>query len=77
MGDNESFLESGILDSTGVLQLVDFLEQAYGVKVEDEELIPDNLDSIEKISAYLERKLHGACAGATPAVQTADAGGRL
>lgn len=55
--DDESFLESGILDSTGVLQLIDFLEQEYGIRVENEEVTPDNLDSIERIAAYLDIKL--------------------
>lgn len=55
--DDESFLESGILDSTGVLQLIDFLEQEYGIRVENEEVTPDNLDSIERIAAYLNIKL--------------------
>ena len=57
IGNTDSFLERGILDSTGVLQLVDFLEQTYGIKVEDEEFVPENLDSIEKIAAYLNGKL--------------------
>lgn len=75
--DDESFLESGILDSTGVLQLVDFLEQAYGVKVADEEVIPENLDSIAKISAYLQRKLNGNWNGGAPEAEAANAGGQL
>ena len=58
--DDESFLESGILDSTGVLQLVDFLEETYGIRVEDNELTPSNLDSIQNIAGYLRRKLDGA-----------------
>ena len=57
--DDESFLESGILDSTGVLQLVDFLEETYGIRVEDDELTPGNLDSIQNIAGYLRRKLDG------------------
>ena len=56
--DTDSFLEGGILDSTGVLQLIAFLTAAFGITVEDEEVTPDNLDSIEKISAYLHRKLN-------------------
>jgi acyl carrier protein len=51
--DHESFLESGIIDSTGILQLVAFLEQTYGIQVVDEELIPENLDSLSNISKYL------------------------
>ena len=62
-GDNNglkndtSFLEEGIIDSTGVLELVTFLEESFGIQVDDEELIPENLDSIDNVSAYLERKL--------------------
>ena len=55
--DDSSFLEEGVIDSTGVLELVGFLEENYEIKVEDEELIPENLDSIKNICAYLETKL--------------------
>jgi acyl carrier protein len=55
--DDESMLEKGIIDSTGVLELVGFIESTYQIKVEDEELIPENLDSIKNIIEYLERKL--------------------
>lgn len=54
--DDDSFLEEGIIDSTGVLQLVFHLEDTYGIKVEDDELLPENLDSIDAICSYLERK---------------------
>ena len=54
-----SFLENGIIDSTGVLELVTFLEETFGIVVEDEELIPENLDSIENVVKYLERKRNG------------------
>ncbi len=54
--DDSSFLEDGVIDSTGVLELVGFLEENYEIKVEDEELIPENLDSIKNICAYLETK---------------------
>ncbi|OPL15865.1 MAG: acyl carrier protein [delta proteobacterium ML8_D] len=54
--DDSSFLEEGVIDSTGVLELVGFLEENYNIKVEDEELIPENLDSIKNIRAYIERK---------------------
>ena len=57
LADDESMLEKGIMDSTGVLELVAFLESTYEIKVEDEELIPENLDSIKNIVNYLERKL--------------------
>lgn len=51
-----SFMDTGILDSTGVLELVSFLEERYGIKVEDTELTPDNLDSLSRIAAFVERK---------------------
>jgi len=55
--DDESLLEKGIMDSTGVLELVAFLESNYEIKVDDEELVPENLDSIKNIVNYLDRKL--------------------
>lgn len=54
--DGDSFLEGGILDSTGILQLIAFLGETYGITVADEEVTPENLDSIDKIAAYLNRK---------------------
>lgn len=56
LGDSESLIERGILDSTGALELVLHLEEQYGIKVQDEEMHPDNLDSVEKIAAFVERK---------------------
>ena len=56
LSGDASFLESGIIDSTGVLELVAFLEEKFQVKVEDEDLIPANLDSIKAIVRYVERK---------------------
>ena len=55
--ENTSFLEQGIIDSTGILELVMFLEETYGIKIEDEELIPENLDSLINIARFIERKL--------------------
>ena len=55
--DDTSFLEEGIIDSTGVLELVSFLEEEYGIAVEDEELVPENLDSINNVITYLEKKI--------------------
>jgi len=60
LGDDASFLEQGIVDSTGVLELVSFLERRYAITLEDEELVPDNLDSIRNLLAFLERKLQPA-----------------
>ena len=54
--DTDSLLDKGIIDSTGVLELVSFLEQTYEMQVEDEELIPENLDSIANVTEYIERK---------------------
>lgn len=54
--DDASFLEQGILDSTGVLELVAHLESTYGIKVNDDELTPDNLDSINSICSFIECK---------------------
>lgn len=54
--NNESFLQGGIIDSTGVLELVNFIEETYKIKVEDEELVPENLDSIQNLIAYIQRK---------------------
>jgi len=55
--DNDSFLEKGIIDSTGVLELVSYIEDTFNIKVEDEELIPDNLDSLEKLTKYVKKKV--------------------
>lgn len=57
LGDRDSFLEQGVIDSTGVLELVGFLEQRYAIVVEDHELVPANLDSIERVAAFIRRKL--------------------
>jgi acyl carrier protein len=56
LSDDTSFLEEGIIDSTGVLELVDFLEETFSIKVDDEELIPENLDSIQNLVVYLSKK---------------------
>lgn len=56
LGKDESFLEKGIIDSTGMLEVIFFLEQTFGIKVADNEMVPDNLDSVNKIAAYVARK---------------------
>jgi acyl carrier protein len=58
--DNDSFLENGLIDSTGVLELASYLEEKYGIEVNDEELVPENLDSIAAMSQYVQRKLNRA-----------------
>ena len=52
-----SLLEAGIIDSTGVLELVSFLESRFGIAVTDDEMLPENLDSIRALCAYVQRKL--------------------
>ncbi|HDR16583.1 MAG TPA: acyl carrier protein [Desulfobacteraceae bacterium] len=54
--NDDSFLEKGIIDSTGVLELVEWLEETFGIKIEDEELIPENLDSVNLLAAFIARK---------------------
>jgi len=55
--DETSFLEEGIVDSQGVMELVLFVEDAFGVKVDDQDITPDNFDSITNLSAYVRRKI--------------------
>lgn len=54
--DDDSFLDMGIVDSTGVLELVSFLETEWELTIDDSELVPENLDSIDSIVQFLERK---------------------
>ena len=65
--DNDSFLEKGIIDSTGMLELVTFVQQRHGITIEDEELIPDNLDSVNRIASYLAKKLDHSASIPSPA----------
>ena len=62
LASSESLLERGVIDSTGVLELVGFLETTYGITIEDEDLVPDNLDSIERLVGFVERKRQPAMA---------------
>jgi acyl carrier protein len=54
--DRTSLLDQGIIDSTGVLEVIMFIETTFGVTVEDSEMLPENLDSIERIAAFVARK---------------------
>lgn len=56
LNDDDSFLEKGIIDSTGVIELISFIEKTFRINVEDEELIPDNLDSLNKIAIFINQK---------------------
>lgn len=55
--DSVSFIDKGIIDSTGVLELVSFIQETYSIHVEDAEMTPENLDSLEKIEKYVRGKL--------------------
>ena len=55
--EDQSLLESGVIDSTGVLELVAYLESTFAIEVHDDEMLPENLDSIHAISNYVDRKL--------------------
>lgn len=57
--DDTSFMEEGIIDSTGILELVFFLEETFSISVEDDELVPDNMDSLANIAGFINRKLDG------------------
>ena len=52
-----SFLDNGIIDSTGVLELIAFLETEFAITIEDTEIVPENLDTLDRVAAFLERKL--------------------
>jgi acyl carrier protein len=56
LADDASFLENGVIDSTGVLELIGYLETRFGITVEDEELVPENLDSVNGLLRFVERK---------------------
>ena len=55
--NTDSFLEEGIVDSTGILELVMFVEETFGVQIEDEDIVPENFDSISQLAAYIRRKI--------------------
>jgi acyl carrier protein len=54
-----SLIEAGVIDSTGVLELVGFLEETFEIRIDDEDLVPENLDSIDNIVRFVERKRAG------------------
>jgi acyl carrier protein len=56
LDDDDSFMENQIIDSTGILEVIEFLEDEWNVKTEDDEMIPDNLDSVNKVIGFVERK---------------------
>lgn len=56
LNNNDSFLEKGILDSTGILEIITLIEEQFGIKVDDAEMIPENLDSVNNIVSYVTKK---------------------
>jgi acyl carrier protein len=56
-GDEASLLGEGIIDSLGIIELVAFVEQQFGISVADQELLPDNFDSVSRLSAFVNHKL--------------------
>ncbi len=60
LGDTDKLLESGIVDSLGILDLVAFLESCFQVHISDEELLPENFQTVEAIAQFVERKRNGA-----------------
>jgi len=59
LGDEDSFMETGILDSIGVLHIILFLEEDYHINMSDDEIIAENLDSIHNLKKFVDRKLNG------------------
>jgi acyl carrier protein len=57
LADTDSFLDKGIIDSTGVLELVAFLEERYGIHVQDRDLVPENLDSIQNLATFIGSRM--------------------
>jgi acyl carrier protein len=60
LGLDDSLLGRGIVDSTGMLEVILFIEEQWGIKVADHDMVPDNLDSVNRIAAYVESKRNGA-----------------
>jgi acyl carrier protein len=56
LGPEDSFLDKGIIDSTGVLELVAYIQKEFGIEVHDQDIIPDNFDSISKLTRYIQHK---------------------
>jgi acyl carrier protein len=57
LADDDSFLESGLIDSTGMLEVIAFLEETFSISVDDDEMVPENLDSIERITTLVASKV--------------------
>lgn len=67
LGDDDSFLETGVVDSTGVMELVAFVQSEFGVTVEPEEIVVENFDSISKVASFIRRKIPSPERNGSPA----------
>ena len=67
--DDASFLESGVVDSTGVLELVLFAEETFAINVDDHDVVPENFDSVNQLAAYIARKQREANPQSVPTVR--------
>ncbi len=56
LGNDDSFIEKGIIDSTGILEVIFFLEETFSLAVEDDEMVPENFDSVNNIAAFVNKK---------------------
>lgn len=56
LNSSDSFLDSGIIDSTGILEVISFLEEGFSIQVDDDEMIPENLDSVDNIASFINKK---------------------
>jgi acyl carrier protein len=64
--DDDSLIESGIVDSTGILELIEFLEENFGIQVSETETVPENLGSIAGLTRFVSAKVNGSSVGAGP-----------
>ena len=60
LNDDTSFLEEGITDSTGVLELIEYLEEEFDIEIDDEDMIPENLDSLNNLEQFIDRLLNAS-----------------
>lgn len=67
LSDDTSFMETGLIDSMGILKVADFIDRTYGIKLQPDQFVPDNLDSVEKIAGFVSRNVAPEESGAVPA----------
>jgi len=56
LSNSDSFLEKGLVDSTGILEIITFIEDDFNLSIDDEEMVPENLDSVDNIIAFITKK---------------------